>query len=78
MGDIVLRLDHIGGGDPREIIRKAVDVAAKIGCWVRIDVNTVEVLIAPDHNKETVIDAWSKAIDRKAAFCSANVIPNPV
>lgn len=73
----VLRLETVTGRDPFEALSDACRIATMLGCWVRMEVNGVEVMTAPNDNPHTMLANWKKALERGASFVSANVIPNP-
>ncbi len=72
---LFLRLEAGAGGTPREALDQACDVATRIGIWVQVEINGVDVLVPPSGNKDALYDSWSKAIDRGVSFCSENVTP---
>lgn len=72
---LLLRLDTIGAGTPEEAVRDACIAAARMGVWVKVDINGIEVLAAPNDNGDNLWRNYCKASERRATFVSGNVIP---
>lgn len=73
---IYLTLETIAGGEINHGIFDAVGVASKLGIWVKININGIEVMIGPNDHAETLMRNYAKAREREATFVSANVIPS--
>jgi hypothetical protein len=73
---IFLQLECGAGGTPDQAIADACGVASRLRIWVRVNINGIETLIAPDDSSVSLHANWKKAIERGATFVSANVIPN--
>ncbi len=77
MSSILLHLDSFAGCEIDTVLTDATQVAQRIGSWIKINVNGVDVLISPSDLPAHIIKNYWLARERKATFSSANVVPNP-
>lgn len=75
MSAVELNLAGFSGFDVDVVLTDATHVAQRVGCWVRINVNGIEVLISPSDLPAEIIRNYGIARERKVKFVSANVIP---
>lgn len=77
MSAVMLRLEGFAGSEIDTALTDATHVAQRVGCWVKIVVNGIDVLISPSDLPARIIKNYALARERKATFVSANVIPDP-
>jgi hypothetical protein len=68
---VYLKLETGAGGTPLEALEKACHVAKLTTVMVRLEVNGIDVLIAPDDTPEHMHAQWLKALEKKRKFVSA-------
>jgi hypothetical protein len=78
MSAVRLKLDTFTGPTIDATLTDACAVAERVGCWVDINVNGIDVMIAPGDRAQTIIANFLEARHRGATFVSANVIPSPI
>lgn len=72
---VYLTLEATAGGEIDQGIADACAVASKLRIWVKININGIETMIAPDDSSVMIHRNWKEAMRRGATFVSANVIP---
>mgnify|MGYP001562747075 CR=1 FL=1 len=71
---VYLKLETGAGGTPLEALTKAVRVAGVLDIMVLLDVNGVEMLVAPKDDPGFLNEQFLKALKRKSKFASALTI----
>lgn len=77
MSGVKLKLEGFAGQEVDAVLTDATHVAQRVGCWVSINVNGIDVLVSPTDMPAVIIRNYAKARERKATFVSATVIPDP-
>jgi len=77
MASVMLKLEDFTGREIEQVISDACGVARRCGCWAKIKINNVEVLISPNDEPRWLLVNYHKAAERGATFVSANIVPNP-
>lgn len=77
MSAVMLKLGGFAGQDVDRTIIDACGVARRVGCWVKINVNGIDVLIAPTDEEKWLLRNYHIARERGADFVSSNIIPDP-
>lgn len=77
MSSVRLTLEAFTGRAIEQVIEDACKVARRCHCWVKIDINQIEVLISPNDEARWLLVNYHEARERGASFVSANVIPDP-
>ena len=75
MASVMLKLEGFAGREIDAVLTDATHVAQRIGCWVEINVNGINVLISPTDLSQHITSNYAVARERGAGFVSANVIP---
>lgn len=68
--------ETFAGGSVEQCIHDLASFAQRLGCWVKCDVNGIEVLTPPNATGSVMWSNYQKARDRNAKFVSLNVIPH--
>lgn len=73
---VYITAEAIAGASLEECITDLVDLAARIGCWVKCNLNGIEVLTPPNATSVGMWQNFQKAQERGVKFVSYNVIPD--
>lgn len=72
---LFLKLDTVASAaDPKNAVRKAVNVANRIGICVHVDINGVLVMAFPEDDPELLVLEWEKQLGKTAIYRTA-VVP---
>lgn len=64
MSGVLLKLEGFAGASIDETLTSAVQVSQRVGCWVEINVNGLDVLISPSDLPRHILDNYEKARER--------------
>jgi hypothetical protein len=74
---LFLKLDTVAAdSDPRNAVRKAVDVANRIDICIHVYINDVLVMAFPGDDPELLVREWQKQLERATDYRTA-VLPKP-
>jgi len=75
MSSLYLKLECFAGGSIEKAVKEAVEVASRLGLWVIVDLNGIEVMAHPNDDPAAMWENYEKARDRGAKFVSGHLVP---
>jgi hypothetical protein len=83
VANVIVTVETIAGSSPEDAIWDLHDVATRLNCKVRADVNDIDVLVHPKQSVQSIIDDWrlrynSQAVRPESIFVDKDPDSVPV